>query len=127
MSEAPMRASRHHVVAVVLVASLLASCTGYKRVTLPASPPAASDVSLQIKVGDVVRIGFADHQQKEFCVTAVERDGLVGAGGQRAAYADIVMLERRTVDKSRTTVLLLSPLIVLGAFIVGCSIANCPF
>jgi hypothetical protein len=119
----------NRTLAVVLAASCVASCAGYKRMTLRATPPAVAAAPVQIEIGDVVRLTLADRRVTAFRVAAIEPDALVGTDGQRVAYADIVVLERRTISKTKTTILLLSPLIALGALMVviyvGCSIGNC--
>jgi hypothetical protein len=101
------------LVATAVVLSLLVSCTGYKRVSLGATPPSRSMVVGQVAVGDTLRIVTSSGTRQDIRVKAVEGDALVGERGERVAFADIVFVERRGINVGKTA------LLVVGAFGVG--------
>ena len=105
----------HLAVVVALAIPLSAGCTGYRRVNMPDRQSPVAAISSQVAVGDVVRVVLVNRQRLEFRVAAVEPDSVVGQDGQRVNYADIAVLERRTTDKLKTTLLIASPVLIFAA------------
>jgi hypothetical protein len=103
------------VVALVLTT---VGCASFKVVPLATNPAdtAASLAANRVTPGDTVRVVLKNGQLSEFKVRSVEVDALVGQDGQRVVYADIARLERRSVSASKTTLLVLSPIIVFSAW-----------
>lgn len=107
---------------VVALALTAIGCGTFNVVPLATTPAdnAASLAAKRVAPGDTVRVVLKNGQQSEFKVRAVEDDALVGQDGQRVVYADIALLERRSISAKKTTLLVLSPLIALtGAFLVA--------
>ena len=111
------------VVALVLTT---VGCASFKAVPLATNPAdtAASLAANRVTPGDTVRVVLKNGQLTEFKVRSVEVDALVGQDGQRVIYADIARLERRSVSASKTTLLVLSPIIVFSAMFVIALIAG---
>jgi hypothetical protein len=89
-------------VALTVVLSLLVGCTGYKRVSLVATPPDRSMIVGQVAVGDTLRVVTSGGTQQEIRVKAIEGDALVGERGERLAFTDIVFVERRGINVGKT-------------------------
>jgi len=107
---------------VVALALTAVGCGTFNVVPLATNPAnnAASLGAKRVAPGDTVRVVLKNGQQSEFKVRSVEDDALVGQDGQRVVYADIALLERRSISATKTTLLVLSPFIALtGAFLIG--------
>jgi hypothetical protein len=107
---------------VVALALTAAGCGTFKVVPLATNPAdnAASLAAKRVAPGDTVRVVLKNGQQSEFKVRSVEDDALVGQDGQRVVYADVALLERRSISATKTTLLVLSRLIALtGAFVTA--------
>jgi hypothetical protein len=98
------------LVAIVVAISLPAGCTGYKRVSLGARPPARHTIVDHVAVGDTLRVETTDGIQHDVRVKAIEEDALVGERGERLAFADIAFVERRSLSVGKTV------LVGLGTF-----------
>lgn len=97
-------------------------CGSWKVVPLATNPGdnAASLAAKRVAPGDTVRVVLKNGQQSEFTIRSVEDGAFVGQDGQRVAFADVARLERRSTSTTKTTLLVLSPLIVFGgAFLVA--------
>jgi hypothetical protein len=88
--------------AVVLLAALLGGCTGYKKVALGAIPPSGAVLAVQMKAGQHVRVGLRDGASQTMTIKSIEGDVLAGTHGERVPLSDIVTIERRAVDISKT-------------------------
>jgi hypothetical protein len=104
------------LVAVVVAVSLLGGCTGYRRVSLSATPPTRSSVVGQVAVGDTLRIVTSSGIRQDMRVKAIEGDALVGERGERVAFGDIVFVERRGIDVGKS---LLYGVAMVGVFYLG--------
>jgi hypothetical protein len=102
---------------LVALASIGIACASFKVVPMTTKPAdnATSLAAPRIAPGDTVRVVLKNGQLSEFKVRSVEVDALVGQDGQRVVYADIARLERRSVSAAKTTLLVLSPIIVFSA------------
>jgi len=92
-------------VTIAVVLSLPVSCTGYKRVSLGATPPTGSMVVGQVAVGDTLRIVTSGGTRQDIRVKTIEGDALVGERGERVVFGDIVFVERRSVSVGKTMLL----------------------
>ena len=101
-------------------------CASFKVVPLTTNPAdnAPSLAAQSVAPGDTVRVVLKNGASSEFKVRSVEVDALVGQDGERVVYADIARLERRSVSASKTTLLVLSPIIVFSAMFVIALIAG---
>jgi hypothetical protein len=110
------------LVALVLTA---VGCASFKLVPLATNPTdnAASLAAKRVAPGDTVRVVLKNGQQSEFTLRSVEGDALVGQDGQRVAFADVASLERRSISATKTTLLVLSPIIVFSAMFAVALIA----
>jgi hypothetical protein len=100
---------------VILMASLLTGCTGYKQIPLDATPPGPDAVVKSLRVGDSVRVKLRDGSTQKFAIAAVEAGALVGKGGERLPFADIAEVERRQVSPGKTLGLVIA---IAGGFFV---------
>jgi hypothetical protein len=98
------------LVAIIVAISLPGGCTGYKRVSLTARPPSSGVIVAQVAVGDTLRVETTDGVQHEVRVEAIDDDALVGALGERLAFADIAFIERKSLNVGKTV------FVVLGTF-----------
>jgi len=103
-------------VAVVLVASMVSGCTGYKAVNIGAVPPTRPAVAQNVKIGQSLRVDLRDGSRQQIKVAAINHDALVGENGQRIAYGDIVAVERHGVRVGRTVLVGLGVYALLYAF-----------
>lgn len=113
-------------VTCAMLVCFVSACHTRTRVALsegdPPAPVDARDVALN--VNDSVRVTLRDRSQLSGLVTAIERDVLTlrrgrdstrPEDGRRILWSDIVQIEREKVSATRTTLLVLSPVIGLGA------------
>jgi hypothetical protein len=118
-------------VTCAILVSFVSACHTRTRVALPeGSPPAAGEArDVALNVNDSVRVTLRDGSQLNGLVSAIERDALTlrrgrdstrPADDRRILWSDIVQIEREKVSATRTTLLVLSPVITLGvALLVG--------
>ncbi len=85
-------------VAVIVILSLVSGCTSYKFVSIDGSPQGAPVTVQQIVPGDKVRLTLNSGEKREFFVSSVESDSIVGEG-ETHAFEDIKFLEVRRVDE----------------------------
>jgi hypothetical protein len=100
------------VVALVVVTSfLITSCASFQDVQIPASEQAAA-----VKVGDTVEATTRDGAKKQFKVTVVEADALVGED-VRVAYQDMTSLrvkQEASADSKKTAWIVVGLLAAVG-------------
>ena len=98
-------------VAVVVILSLISGCTSYKFVSIDGSPQGAPVTVQQIVPGDKVRLTLNSGEKREFFVSSVEADRIVGEG-QTHAFDDIQFLEVRRVDEDGNNTVIAVVLVV---------------
>ena len=100
------------VVAVIVVASFfITSCASFQDVQVPTSEQTSA-----VKVGDTVEATTRDGAKKQFKVTAVEADALVGEDA-RVAYQDMASLrvkQEASSDSKKTTWLVVGLIAAVG-------------
>jgi hypothetical protein len=101
------------VVSLVVIASFFVTgCASFQDVQVPtANQPAAA-----VKVGDTVEVTTRDGAKKQFQVTAVEADALVGQDA-RVAYEDMTGLrvkQEPSADSKKTTWLVVGLIAAVG-------------
>jgi hypothetical protein len=100
------------VVALIVVTSFfITSCASFQDVQIPTSEQTAA-----VKVGDTVEATTRDGAKKQFKVTAVEADALVGEDG-RIAYQDMSSLrvkQEASADSKKTTWLVVGLIAAVG-------------
>lgn len=116
-----MTTPARRLMALVVLASMLGGCTGYKRIALGASPPAHNVVAARMQVGQTVRVELRDATVTQITIAAIEQDALVGNKGERIAYAEIISAERKGVDVSNSLWATFGIYMLIGfiAFAVG--------
>ena len=100
------------VVSLIVIASFMVSgCASFKDVQVPTSEQTST-----VKVGDTVEATTRDGAKKQFKVTAVEADALVGEG-VRVAYQDMTGLrvkQEASADSKKTTWLVVGLIAAVG-------------
>ena len=114
-----MTTPARRLMALVVLASMLGGCTGYKRIALGAAPPPHSVVADRMQVGQTVRLELRDASLQTVTIAAIERDALVGDKGERIAYAEIISAERKGVDVSKSLWLTFGIYILIGIIAVA--------
>ena len=114
-----MTTPARRLMALVVLASMLGGCTGYKRIALGAAPPPHSVVAARMQVGQTVRVELRDASLQTLTIAAIEQDALVGAKGERIAYADMISAERKGVDVSKSLWLTFGIYILLYSLIAS--------
>ena len=102
---------RQAVALIVIVSFLTTSCASFKDVQVPTSEQTSA-----VKVGDTVEATTRDGAKKQFKVTAVEADALVGED-VRVAYQDMTSLrvkQEAGADSKKTTWLVVGLIAAVG-------------
>ena len=102
---------RQAVALIVIVSFLTTSCASFKDVQVPTSEQTSA-----VKVGDTVEATTRDGTKKQFKVTAVEADALVGED-VRVAYQDMTSLrvkQEASADSKKTTWLVVGLIAAVG-------------
>lgn len=109
------------LLAILLAASTLGGCTGYRHIAVgPARP--APPVSLDaIRVGQTVYVQLRDAPSRTITVKAIDADALVGTRGERLVRAQIVAIARPTTlgGHLRRLALLYGAVILLQIIVFG--------
>ena len=98
-------------VAVIVILSLVSGCTSYEFVSIDGSPQGAPVTIQQVTPGDKVRLTLNSGEKREFFVSSVEADRIVGEG-QTHAFEDIQFLEVRRVDEDDNSTLVMLIMVV---------------
>jgi hypothetical protein len=102
---------RQAVALIVITSFLTTSCASFKDVQVPTSQQTTA-----VKVGDTVEATTRDGAKKQFKVTAVEADALVGEN-VRVAYQDMTGLrvqQEASADSKKTTWLVVGLIAAVG-------------
>lgn len=102
---------RQAVALIVITSFLTTSCASFKDVQVPTSEQTSA-----VKVGDTVEATTRDGAKKQFKVTAVEADALVGED-VRVAYQDMTSLrvkQEASAESKKTTWLVVGLIAAVG-------------
>jgi hypothetical protein len=112
----PWNKSRARTIGVVLGAAILAGCHSRVPIAVPSStpPPTKSAVVTELEAGDHMRVTMRNGNREAFVIVEAQVDALVAEDGRRFPYADIALLEKTQVSKTKTIALIAAmPLIML--------------
>jgi hypothetical protein len=100
----------------VLLSTMLAvpSCTTLRN--MPLREINAETIAQQVQRGDVVRVYLNSGEEKEFKVTSVGADALMGKN-ERVPFADIQSLQKRKVSGGKVALVVLG--VVVTAALIG--------
>jgi hypothetical protein len=87
------------ILVITLGILALAACSTLEHVPINRSKP--ETVRSQLTVGETVHVRLQNGDQRQFRIVALEPDAIVGRD-ERIAYADIDLLEVKTVDYEGT-------------------------
>jgi hypothetical protein len=84
-------------------------------IAVPGSPPPAkSAVATELKAGDRVRVTMRSGNREAFVIVEAQVEALVAEDGRRFPYADIALLEKTRISKTKTIALIAAlPFIML--------------
>jgi hypothetical protein len=108
--------SRATTIGVAIGAAILTGCHSRVPIAVPASmpPPAKSAVVTELKVGDHVRVTMRNGNREAFVIVEAQTEALVAEDGRRFPYADIALLEKTRLSKTKTIALIAAmPFIML--------------
>lgn len=108
--------SRRFIAAVLAAALTLAGCTSMKTIkpALPGEPPFGP-----VQRGDTVVVQTRDGHSTRLVVQQIDGETLVVADGRRFLRSDLLLVQRKALDKWKTTELLVG--IAAGALVVFAS------
>jgi hypothetical protein len=112
----PWNKSHAATIGVVLGAAILTGCHSRVPIAVPGSmpPPARSAVATELKAGDRVRITMRNGNREAFVIVEAQVEALVAEDGRRFPYADIALLEKTRISKTKTIALIAAmPFIML--------------
>jgi hypothetical protein len=101
------------LIAAVLAAVTFAGCTSMKTIhpALPGEPPFGP-----VKRGDTVVVHTRDGESARFVVQQIDGETLIAADGRRYVRSDLQLVQRKAVDRWKTTELIVG--IAAGALVV---------
>jgi hypothetical protein len=105
--------SRRLIAAVLAAAVTFAGCTSMKTIqpALPGEPPFGP-----VKSGDTVVVHTRDGERARLEVQQIDGETLIAADGRRYLRSDLLLVQRKAVDRWKTTELIVG--IAAGALIV---------
>jgi len=112
---------RNLVICIVGITMLLSGCQSMRPVDLSGNEPLIA----KVRTGDHVRIWMRDGRKLDLQLTAVEPDALV-SGEQRVPLKDVERIERRQINWTRTTMLLVGLGLVAAVVAVAVAAASRP-
>ena len=117
--------SRVETIAIVLAAVILTGCHSRVPIAVPGSkpPPAKSGLGAGLKAGDHVRVTMRNGNTAAFVIVEAQVEALVADDGRRFPYADMELLEKRRISKTKTIALIAATpfiaLVLVGLTLYG--------
>lgn len=105
--------SRRLIAAVLAAALTFAGCTSMKTIhpALPGEPPFGP-----VKRDDTVVVHTRDGESARFVVQQIDGETIIAADGRRYVRSDLQLVQRKAVDRWKTTELIVG--IAAGALVV---------
>jgi hypothetical protein len=104
---------RRGIVAMTAASLLSSGCTTVEMVPMPRSNP--RELRTTLRVGETVIVRTYDGHERQFRISALEEDAIVGRH-QRISYDDILWMNTRKTDYQGTVLTILAATLVVVVY-----------